>query len=452
MSFTADKQTLDDLNIPGKYKGNSIFNLFDHTHTRGGTRLLEALFQKPLSDAEAINSRSSIFQYFQANEVEFPVGKDLLDQVEHYLSGSSGSYIGTAFIILQKKVLDLITAKEEFKAIQAGVVSMIGFIHRMNDFFCRLDTIKGGGPYRETVQAIKSIFNSPALKSVLTERGVAALSLAKVIRYDHILRHICQEELKRVMQVLYETDVYISVAKVAKARKFVYARAVPFAEGKNHIYINNVFHPQVPGAIANSAHVDHAHNLIFLTGANMAGKSTFMKSFGIAVYLAHMGFPVAAEEMTFSVQDGMYTSINVPDNLDMGYSHFYAEVLRVKHVADKVSAGKNMVIIFDELFKGTNVKDAYDATVAVTEAFSENRNCSFIVSTHIVEAGETLQQSCANMQFVYFPTVMNKDVPAYTYKLEHGISNDRHGMMIIKKERIVEIIKGAVLLKTDYVT
>ncbi|MRG48378.1 hypothetical protein GFS24_24900 [Chitinophaga sp. SYP-B3965] len=443
MSFTVDKQTLIDLNIPGKYKGNSIFNLFDRTHTRGGAQVLEALFQKPLSDAEAINSRSSIFQYFQANEVEFPVGKDLLNQVEHYLSGSSGNNIaGTAYMILQKKVLDLLTAKEEYKAIQAGILSMIEFLSRLNDFFCKLD----GGPYQETVQVMKSLFNSSALKSLLPERGASALSLTKVIRYDHILRHLCQEELKQVMQVLYETDVYISVAKVAKARKFIYARAVPFAEGKNHIYINNVFHPQVPGAIANSAHVDHGHNLIFLTGANMAGKSTFMKSFGIAVYLAHMGFPVAAEEMAFSVQDGMYTSINVPDNLDMGYSHFYAEVLRVKHVADEVNAGKNMVIIFDELFKGTNVKDAYDATVAVTEAFSENRNCSFIVSTHIVEAGETLQQRCSNMKFVYFPTVLNKDVPAYTYKLEQGISNDRHGMMIIKKERIVEIIKGVALL------
>ena len=65
----------------------------------------------------------------------------------------------------------------------------------------------------------------------------------------------------------------------------------------------------------------------------------------------------------------------------MGYSHFYAEVLRVKFVASEVAAGKNMVIILDELFKGTNVKDAYDATVAVIEAFSIHQNCSFIIST-----------------------------------------------------------------------
>ena len=196
------------------------------------------------------------------------------------------------------------------------------------------------------------------------------------------------------------------------------------------------------GAVANSVHVDHEHNVIFLTGANMAGKSTFMKSFSIAIYLAHMGFPVAAERMEFSVQDGMYTSINVADNLNMGYSHFYAEVLRVKHVAEEVSLGKNLVIIFDELFKGTNVKDAYDATVAVTEAFAENRNCSFIISTHIIEAGQTLREHCSNLKFVFFPTIMKGSIPTYTYTLQEGITNDRHGMMIINNEHIVEIIKG----------
>jgi DNA mismatch repair ATPase MutS len=247
------------------------------------------------------------------------------------------------------------------------------------------------------------------------------------------------------MEILYEIDVYTTVSRVARERKFVYALAIPFVEGENRIDMVGLSHPQVAGAVANSVHTDHQHNLIFLTGANMAGKSTFMKSFGIAVYLAHMGFPVAAASMTFSVQDGMYTSINVADNLDMGYSHFYAEVLRVKHVAEEVSRARNLVIIFDELFKGTNVKDAYDATVAVTAAFAENRNCSFIVSTHIIEAGHTLQQQCSNMVSVYFPTIMEGQVPRYTYKLQEGISADRHGMMIITNESIVDIIRGKVM-------
>jgi Mismatch repair ATPase (MutS family) len=183
---------------------------------------------------------------------------------------------------------------------------------------------------------------------------------------------------------------------------------------------------------------------LFLTGANMAGKSTFIKSFGIAIYLAHMGFPVPAEEMSFTVKDGLYTSINVPDNLNLGYSHFYAEVLRVKYVAEEVASKKNLVIIFDELFKGTNVKDAYEATVGVVKAFAQHKNCSYIISTHIIEAGEKLMQECKNFKYVFFPTIMHGNIPRYTYQLTEGITADRHGMMIINNEHIIDIIKNNV--------
>ena len=167
-----------------------------------------------------------------------------------------------------------------------------------------------------------------------------------------------------------------------------------------------------------------------------------MKSFGIAVYMAHMGFPVAAKSMTFSIQDGLYTSINVPDNINMGYSHFYAEVLRVKKVAEEVSLSKRLVVIFDELFKGTNVKDAFDATLAVTKALANRKACSFMISTHIIEVGQELGKACDNVTFAYLPTVMRDKVPTYTYKLENGITSDKHGMIIINNEHIVDIIRS----------
>jgi DNA mismatch repair ATPase MutS len=173
----------------------------------------------------------------------------------------------------------------------------------------------------------------------------------------------------------------------------------------------------------------------------MAGKSTFMKSLGIALFLAHMGFPVAADKMQFSVRDGMFTTINLSDNLNMGYSHFYAEVLRVKKVAEQLQANRNIFVIFDELFRGTNVKDAYEATVAITAAFARKTNCMFVVSTHIMEAGDTLKPKYKNINFVFLPTKMDKQKPVYTYKLEQGITEDRHGMVIINNEGIIDILK-----------
>ncbi len=245
--------------------------------------------------------------------------------------------------------------------------------------------------------------------------------------------------MELLLNAIYEIDLYIAVSATARERKMFYAWALPAAESV--LQAEALWHPALDKAVANPVHLYTESNVLFLTGANMAGKSTFMKSLGIAVYLAHMGFPVAARNMLFSVRDGLYSSINVSDNLNMGYSHFYAEVLRVKRAAEEVSSGRNMVVIFDELFKGTNVKDAYDATLSVTASFSRYHNCIFVISTHIIEVGEALA-AYPNLQFAYMPTVMDGHVPKYPYLLKQGITSDRHGMMIVMNEGILDMIKG----------
>jgi len=113
-----------------------------------------------------------------------------------------------------------------------------------------------------------------------------------------------------------------------------------------------------------------------------------------------MGFPVPAKEMEFSVRDGIYATINLPDNLSMGYSHFTPEVLRVKKMLNNYTCLKICSLFLMKLFRGTNVKDAYDATVALTFAFAQKRNSMFVVSTHILEAGETLKNTMRQHQLL----------------------------------------------------
>jgi DNA mismatch repair ATPase MutS len=199
------------------------------------------------------------------------------------------------------------------------------------------------------------------------------------------------------------------------------------------VILEDFYHPSLTKPVVNSLSITPESNIIFLTGANMAGKSTFMKALGITMYLAQMGFPVPASKMEFSVRDGIYTTINLPDNLSIGASHFYAEVLRIKTIARELSRDKYLFVIFDELFRGTNVKDAYEATIAITSAIARRQNCMFIVSTHIIEAGDVLKEKCDNINFVYLPTLMDGNKPVYTHKLAAGITSDRHGMVIIMK-------------------
>ncbi len=439
MSFETDKQTLDDLNILGKYNSNSVYSLFGGLVTRGAERLMDQMFAHPLTDADEINRRTAIFRYFKTHVLEFPGDSEKLEEIDQYI-GNAGrtSWFVNLLLLCKMKSLELISKDKHFGIWRAGMEATIHFLRESKAFLERVNEDIAGNPLEERVKWGLNLLNNKAFARLL-EDTTRPLSFGQMFSVDRLLRSVWLKPLQELLGLFCEIDLYIVVGRVAREYDFCFAEAMK--EGEVSIEIKGLHHPCIRKAVSNDLSITRQKNIFFLTGANMAGKSTLMKSFGIAVYMAHMGFPVAASKMRFAVQDGMYTSINVPDNINMGYSHFYAEVLRVKKVAIEVSLSKRLVVIFDELFKGTNVKDAYDATYAVTSALAKRHACSFMISTHIIEVGHELGKNCDNATFAYLPTVMNGSVPTYTYKLEPGITNDKHGMIIINNERIVELIR-----------
>ena len=447
MSFETDKQTLDDLNILGKYKTNSIFSLFSNVATRGGLRVLEEMFIHPLTDAQAINKRISIFKYFWKHETPFPEEAENHDLVDQYLSNASGqNWLYSLGMLSKERLMALIGNDPHFKLLQDQMQASLKFLKDARQILLNMKKNIAGNPLEEKVTWALALLENKSISTLLNERE-GKLSFISMFHTEKVLRTTFHKEMAQLMSFFYEMDVYNTVGKAARDLGLCF----PIAQQESDISINikGLHHPALRDAISNDLCITKEKNIFFLTGANMAGKSTLMKSFGIAVYMAHMGFPVAAEEMQFTIQDGMYTSINVPDNIHLGYSHFYAEVLRVKHVAEEVSKNKKLVVIFDELFKGTNVKDAYDATLAVTEALTTRKACSFMISTHIIEVGQALEKRCKNVIFEYLPTVMNGKVPTYTYRLTPGITADKHGMIIINNEQIIDILKEAGKIKSN---
>ena len=105
-----------------------------------------------------------------------------------------------------------------------------------------------------------------------------------------------------------------------------------------------------------------------------------------------------------------------------------------------MDGSKSFVILFDELFRGTNVKGAYEATVAIIRAFSKVKNTMFIFSSHILEAAEELSKELPNIRFCCFQTEFANSGLSYSYLMKKGISNDRFGMYIIRKEGIEDIL------------
>lgn len=443
MTFITDRQTIKDLNITGKYNKSSIFSIYNKTVTRGGEKALEKMITAPFPDAADINNRVAKFRFFMKSGIQFPFSRDEFQQAEDYLINSGHKSFLTSFSQnLKRKAMKLIANEEEFDIMQNGIRASILFFGRMQDFVKELNKCSDLG-YSEEKKQIASVYEIQEIKALINTTG-NDFSFWKFCKYDYLLRHTCSERITALLKLIHKLDVYTSVANIAKNKNFTLATTIGNASTEDNsfiISIKDVFHPGLKNAKTNDICLSNTENLFFLTGANMAGKSTLMKSFAIAVYFAHIGFPIAASEMSFTAMQGLYTSINVPDNLNMGYSHFYAEVMRVKMISQEIAVGKKLVVLFDEMFKGTNVKDAYDATVCISECFTNNKKCAFIVSTHIMEAGLTLQKKCNGIKYQFLPTSLKNNIPEYTYALQDGVSDDHFGMLIVNKEKIIETIK-----------
>jgi DNA mismatch repair protein MutS len=439
MLFTTDNQTIEDLNIFGKRSGESVYALFNHTFTRGGADLLEEMFRFPLSDHEAINNRSSIIQYFTGIKT-FPFDVELFDIVEQYLGNTDErTKLSETEDGIVKKLSNIILKDPNYKFVYKGVTAIIDILNSFQHFINGSQAVPLS-PIKAEMKTITALLNDEVFALLIKENTKNKIPFAKVAGYDKALRFRHRETIRKILRHIYYLDVYISVAKIAAERGFNFP--VALSKDQHIARLEGVYHPLLPKAVANNLDFSPEGNVVFLTGANMAGKSTFMKSLGIAMFLAHMGFPVPAAKMEFSVLDGIFTTINLPDNLGMGASHFYAEVLRLKKVAKELSLSKKLFIIFDELFRGTNVKDAQEATIAITKAFADKRQSMFVISTHIIEAGDVLKELRDNISFKYLPTRMHQNTPIYTYKLENGITADRHGMIIINNEGIIDILKS----------
>lgn len=438
MSFVTDKQTLNELNLLGRFRQGSVYHLFNRTVTRGGEQALDNMFRHPLDNDKAINDRSAVFQFFQQQQLIFPFDPKQVALMREYLDTGTGSNAPLTLAgMFIKKGLAALARDERYKTIMQGIQATIITLNKCHIFISGLR--HAAGSYTNRILAIEEILRDQRIQKLYNTDIYQAITVKTLAGYDYLLKRQLHQQMQTILGFIYETDVYIAVSDVARAKGFGYAQALPPED--QLLEVVGLSHPCVDKAIGNDIRMEKSSNVLFLTGANMAGKSTLMKSVGISLYLAHLGFPVAASQMRFSVKEGMYSSINVADNIGLGYSHFYAEVIRIKQAAEAAASGKRLLLMFDELFKGTNVKDAYDGTLAVTEGFAEYQQCLFIVSTHIIEVGTALQKR-NNIHFVYMPAIMDGHHPRYTYRLQKGITEDRQGMLIIRNEGILELLNG----------
>ncbi len=311
-----DEQTIGDLEIFGKKNGGGIFDLYNHARTRGGAALLSELFRKPLADKNAINRRSSIIENLALLKIRFPYEAAQFDTAEKYLSHTEEEIKAKGNPRSPGRKRDPERRQRCYRYHQDYLP-----VHRD----ARNKKIEA---YSEERVALAQLLADPAFEPALKESDKGRLSYSAVTAFDSLFRIAERQQVQQLLEAVYHLDVYISVAMTALERKFVFPKALD--KGQCVLNLKGVYHPSLKKPVPNDLQMNESKNVLFLTGANMAGKSTFLRSLSTALYIAHMGFPVAAASMEFSVLDGIYTTVNLPDNLGIGASHFYVEVLRVK--------------------------------------------------------------------------------------------------------------------------
>ncbi len=436
MAFVMDRQTFADLEIfeGGKSK-KSVFKLFNATVSRGGKQELLDMFRNPLSDLKSIQERQELIHYINKERSTFTIDKYLLDFIESYLLIGNKPNKVSRFNAWHKSLKYQIQPTNERYIIQRSIVYIIDFLQELYAY--ATENAEENRP--KYFQLIEETIRDTELNQVLGFNTKKKIKAIDIERFDYIFRYGQYDRLKDMLQVVYQIDAFQAVGIAISKYNFVF----PEISDQQEIQINGLYHPFLEEPIANDIQLNADGNLFFVTGANMAGKSTFLKAFGIAVYLAHLGFPIPAVSMRLGVFNGLFSTINIADNLNKGYSHFYSEVFRIKEIAQEMNKSRNLVVIFDELFRGTNVKDAYDASLAIISAFAKVKNSMFLVSTHMMEIAEKLR-CIDNIRFGYFHTTIDHKTPTYSYCLKEGVTEERLGMLILENEKIIEIIEAGI--------
>jgi DNA mismatch repair ATPase MutS len=240
------------------------------------------------------------------------------------------------------------------------------------------------------------------------------------------------------LQLTYELDALVSLADVTGEHKLVMPCIV---HGPVQIVATGLVHPALPQAVPNEVELNQERRVLFLTGPNMAGKTTYLRAIITALYMAHLGMGVPATRFHFVAVERLLTSISLRDDLHDGVSYFRAEALRVKAVAEAIAAGFRTVAIMDEPFKGTNVKDAFDASLEILKRFAASTNCLFVVSSHLIELGEQLNMT-ANIDYRYFEANESKERLSFDFVLHNGVSSQRLGMRVLREEGVFELLDG----------
>ena len=231
-----------------------------------------------------------------------------------------------------------------------------------------------------------------------------------------------------------ETEVLLSLSTVGLVRE-VYAFPELLEDASPRLEAKNLTHLLIPEEKAVPNDIDATAGTRIITGSNMSGKTTYLRTVASACVLAYAGAPVPGERLCLSPLH-IFTSIRVTDDAAHGLSTFYAEILRIKSMMAFKEKNLPMLIVIDEIFKGTN---SADRLIGAREAISRLTGADFItlVSTHDFELCE-IENDAAPVTNWHFEESYEDDKLLFDYKIKEGRCTTRNAQYLLKMAGIME--------------
>lgn len=431
-----DKTTLADLSIFHHEEEQSVFHHLNFTHTNGGREQLRYFLAHPLPSVAAIQDTQQTIRClmevidnwppYVTNGTVMMIEKFYDSQVNHAPAKPNKV---EAFLY---KTLN----PHDFSLMRYSVEHVIDFTKGLQQIVSLLENKPLSKELSIRLSRISMLLSKPMVQEIVTA-DKKQLTYSEILMYSSFIRNGYKNSAFELIDIYNMLDAYLSLA--IACRKYGYAFPVFRSASEPFFQAKELYHPLLETPVAYTIDLTQENNFLFLTGANMAGKSTFIKAVGVSAYLAHIGMAVPAENLQLSFFDGLLSNIQVVDNIIKGESFFFNEVQRIRNTVEKISDGRNWLILIDELFKGTNQQDAVKCSVTVIEGLRRMKNALFVLSTHLYEIGDELKKH-PNIQFRYFETSVKDDQLIFSYHLKEGISNDRLGYLILKREGVVDLL------------
>ncbi len=404
----------EDLDLEG------LISLFDKTLNKHSFERLSSLFYRfPLGTEEIRCRQHDLLILVQKRERLQSHSYSAIDFNEVY------QFLNYKVEKLETRLKRIVfrNTTPDAAVLEGKVVQAVLFLNRISNFLLKIDDEAFSPFLREKIAYLRDFSSSLGMASFLERWLAKKLAPSDIRSVNNLLAGKREEkETIRFYENLTWVESYVSIARSILNLGFNFPELA-----ENELRLYGCYFPLLKDPVKND--FVKRNNVVLLTGANMSGKSTFLKSVSACVYLGNLGLPVPASEAVVPVVDDFLVSVNHKDNLKKGYSHFMAELVDLKEIITGARSGLRCFAVFDEIFSGTTHSDAIEILSETVRGLSTFEKSLFIISTHLSEA--ELQVAGKQVADTYHLECQLTDgKPVYSYKIREGWSDIKVGCIL----------------------